>query len=57
MRDLVVTGGSRGIGAAAHRRGYAVCVGYASADAAADRPRGELPGLVSVRADLADPGI
>jgi hypothetical protein len=60
MRDvLVVTGGSRGIGAAvtraAHVRGYAVCAGYASDDAAADRLRAELPGVVAVRAEVADP--
>jgi NAD(P)-dependent dehydrogenase (short-subunit alcohol dehydrogenase family) len=56
---LVVTGGSRGIGAAvtraAHARGYAVCAGYASDAAAADRLRAELPGIVTVRADVADP--
>lgn len=56
---LVVTGGTRGIGAAvtraAHARGYAVCAGYASDDAAAERLRAELPGVVAVRADVADP--
>lgn len=56
---LVVTGGTRGIGAAvtraAHARGYAVCAGYASDDASADRLRAELPGVVVVRADVADP--
>jgi NAD(P)-dependent dehydrogenase (short-subunit alcohol dehydrogenase family) len=56
---LVVTGGSRGIGAAVTRaavsRGYAVCVGYARDDEAADRLRSELPGVVPVRADVADP--
>jgi NAD(P)-dependent dehydrogenase (short-subunit alcohol dehydrogenase family) len=56
---LVVTGGSRGIGAAvaraAHARGYAVCVGYASDDVAADRLRAELSGVVTVRADVAEP--
>ena len=55
---LVVTGGSRGIGAAvtraAHARGHAVCVAYASDDGAADRLRAELPGVVAVRADVAD---
>jgi NAD(P)-dependent dehydrogenase (short-subunit alcohol dehydrogenase family) len=55
---LVVTGGSRGIGAAvtraAHARGHAVCVAYASDDEAADRLRGDLPGVVAVRADVAD---
>jgi NAD(P)-dependent dehydrogenase (short-subunit alcohol dehydrogenase family) len=60
MRDvLVVTGGTRGIGAAvtraAHARGYAVCAGYASDDGAADRLCAELPGAVAVRADVADP--
>jgi NAD(P)-dependent dehydrogenase (short-subunit alcohol dehydrogenase family) len=56
---LVVTGGSRGIGAAvtraAHARGCAVCVAYASDEAAADRLRAELPGVVAVRADVGDP--
>jgi NAD(P)-dependent dehydrogenase (short-subunit alcohol dehydrogenase family) len=56
---VVVTGGSRGIGAAITRaavaRGYAVCVGYARDDGAADRLRAELPGVVPVRADVADP--
>jgi NAD(P)-dependent dehydrogenase (short-subunit alcohol dehydrogenase family) len=56
---LVVTGGTRGIGAAvtraAHARGSAVCAGYTSDDAAADRLRAELPGVVAVRADVADP--
>lgn len=56
---LVVTGGSRGIGAAvtraAHARGYAVCVAYSSDDAAADRLRSDLAGVVTVRADVADP--
>jgi NAD(P)-dependent dehydrogenase (short-subunit alcohol dehydrogenase family) len=56
---LVVTGGSRGIGAAVTRaaceRGYRVCVAYASDDAAAGGLRAELPGLVTVRADVADP--
>jgi NAD(P)-dependent dehydrogenase (short-subunit alcohol dehydrogenase family) len=57
---LVVTGGSRGIGAAitraAHARGYAVCAGYAGDDAAAERLRAELPGVVTVRSDVSDPG-
>jgi NAD(P)-dependent dehydrogenase (short-subunit alcohol dehydrogenase family) len=56
---VVVTGGSRGIGAAITRaavtRGYAVCVGYARDDGAASRLRAELPGVVPVRADVADP--
>jgi NAD(P)-dependent dehydrogenase (short-subunit alcohol dehydrogenase family) len=56
---LLVTGGSRGIGAAITRaavtRGYAVCVGYARDDGAADRLRAELPGVVPLRADVADP--
>lgn len=55
----MVTGGSRGIGAAITRaavtRRYAVCVGYARDDGAADRLRAELPGVVPVRADVADP--
>jgi NAD(P)-dependent dehydrogenase (short-subunit alcohol dehydrogenase family) len=55
---LVVTGGSRGIGAAvtraAHARGHAVCVAYASDDAAADRLCAELPGVVAIRADVSD---
>jgi NAD(P)-dependent dehydrogenase (short-subunit alcohol dehydrogenase family) len=40
---------------AAHARGYAVCAGYTSDDAAADRLRAELSGVVAVRADVADP--
>jgi NAD(P)-dependent dehydrogenase (short-subunit alcohol dehydrogenase family) len=56
---VVVTGGSRGIGAAITRAavtgGYAVCVGYARDDGAADRLRADLPGVVPVRADVADP--
>ena len=56
---LVVTGGSRGIGAAVTRaavtRGYAVCVAYARDDGAADHLCSELPGVVAVRADVADP--
>jgi NAD(P)-dependent dehydrogenase (short-subunit alcohol dehydrogenase family) len=56
---VVITGGSRGIGAAVARgaveRGYAVGVGYAHDDAAADRLRAELPGVVTVRADVAEP--
>jgi NAD(P)-dependent dehydrogenase (short-subunit alcohol dehydrogenase family) len=62
MKDrgvLVVTGGSRGIGAAITRaavtHGYAVCIGYARDDGAADRLRAELPGVVPMRADVADP--
>lgn len=60
---LIVTGGSRGIGAAtvrgAARRGYAVCVNYRSDAAAADRL---VAGILdaggracAVRADMADP--
>jgi NAD(P)-dependent dehydrogenase (short-subunit alcohol dehydrogenase family) len=56
---LVVTGGSRGIGAAVTRaaaaRGYAVCVAYARDDGAADHLCTELPGVVAVRADVAEP--
>jgi len=56
---VLVTGGSRGIGAAvvrgASERGYAVAVGYARDDAAAERLRAGLPGVVTVRADVADP--
>ncbi len=55
---LVVTGGTRGIGAAvthaAHARGHAVCVAYASDDVAAGRLCADLPGVVAVRADVAD---
>ena len=32
-----------------------MCVGYANDDAAADRLRAELPGVVTVRSDVADP--
>ncbi|WP_219416555.1 SDR family NAD(P)-dependent oxidoreductase [Pseudonocardia nigra] len=56
---VVITGGSRGIGAAVARgaveRGYAVGVGYAHDDAAAERLRADLPGIVTVRADVAEP--
>ncbi|MHA6619136.1 SDR family oxidoreductase [Pseudonocardia sp. DLS-67] len=56
---LLVSGGTRGIGAAvaraAHARGHALCAAYASDDVAAGRLRAELPGLVAVRADVADP--
>ncbi len=55
----MITGGSRGIGAAVARgaveRGYAVGVGYAHDDAAAERLRADLPGIVTVRADVAEP--
>ena len=62
---LLVTGGSRGIGAAVVRmavaRGYDVCFSYVSQQAAADRLvdelRGARPGvrLLAVQADVADP--
>ena len=43
---MIVTGGSRGIGAATARlaaaRGYAVCIGYLRNQAAADEVVGEI---------------
>jgi 3-oxoacyl-[acyl-carrier protein] reductase len=61
-RAVLVTGGSRGIGAAIARefaaRGDRVAIHYRDAGAAAEAVRGSLPGdgHVAVRADLADAG-
>jgi len=62
---LIVTGGSRGIGAAIVRRaverGYRVCIGYVSHRAAADALVEELGGLergvIAVEGDVADPAF
>lgn len=61
MQVLVVTGGSRGIGAATARlgaeRGYAVCVNYRSQRAAAEKIVGEIVATggraIAVQADVA----
>jgi len=56
---MIVTGGSRGIGAATARlaaaRGYAVCVNYRKERAAAEALVSELPGkAIAVAADVAE---
>jgi NAD(P)-dependent dehydrogenase (short-subunit alcohol dehydrogenase family) len=56
---MIVTGGSRGIGAATARlaatRGYAVCVNYRKERAAAEALAGELDGkAIAVAADVAE---
>ena len=64
MKYALITGGSRGIGAAAAclfaRRGWGVAVGYEKSEAAAQALVRELEGLgvpaLSVRADVADAG-
>ena len=61
---MIVTGGSRGIGAAIARlageRGYDVCVNYTSAAdraaAVADAIRGQGRRAITVQADVSDPG-
>jgi NAD(P)-dependent dehydrogenase (short-subunit alcohol dehydrogenase family) len=58
---MIVTGGSRGIGAATARlaaaRGYAVCVNYRKERAAAERLATEIGGqAIAVAADVADEG-
>lgn len=63
MGTCIVTGGSRGIGAAVSRlaaqRGYAVCINYASAAEAAQAMVDEIVGAggraVAVQGDMADP--
>lgn len=59
-KTALVTGGSRGIGAAIVRRlardGARVVFGYRDAGDAADALANEVPGSTAVRADLADPG-
>ena len=56
MKILVVTGGSRGIGAAtaklAAQRGYAVCVNYLQDRAAAEEVAGSIPNAITVQADV-----
>jgi len=53
---LIVTGGSRGIGAATARlaaqRGYAVCVNYLQDRAAAEEVAGSLDRAIAVQADI-----
>jgi NAD(P)-dependent dehydrogenase (short-subunit alcohol dehydrogenase family) len=55
-KTLIVTGGSRGIGAAtarlAAKRGYAVCVNYLQDRAAAEEVAGAIPGAIAVQADI-----
>jgi NAD(P)-dependent dehydrogenase (short-subunit alcohol dehydrogenase family) len=55
-RTLIVTGGSRGIGAATARlaaqRGYAVCVNYLQDQAAAAEVVKAIPGAIAVQADI-----
>ena len=61
-KTVIVTGGSRGIGAATARlaaqRGYAVCVNYAGNRAAAEAVVGEIEGAggraIAVQGDVAD---
>ena len=56
MKTLIVTGGSRGIGAAtaklAAQRGYAVCVNYLQDRAAAEEVAGSIPNAITVQADV-----
>ena len=56
MKTLIVTGGSRGIGAATARlaaqRGYAVCVNYLHDRAAAEEIAGTIPKAMAVQADI-----
>lgn len=58
-KTALVTGGSRGIGAAIVRRlardGARVVFGYRTGRAEADALTAEVPGSTAVRADLADP--
>jgi NAD(P)-dependent dehydrogenase (short-subunit alcohol dehydrogenase family) len=55
-RVLIVTGGSRGIGAATARlaaqRGYSVCVNYVRDREAAESVAAEIPGAVAMQADV-----
>ena len=57
---VLITGGSRGIGAQTvrtfYRQGYDVAFGYHAAEEAARALAAELPGVVTIRADLADAG-
>jgi NAD(P)-dependent dehydrogenase (short-subunit alcohol dehydrogenase family) len=56
LKTLIVTGGSRGIGAATARlaaqRGYAVCVNYLQDRAAAEEVIGTITGAIAVQADI-----
>lgn len=56
MQTLIVTGGSRGIGAATARlaaqRGYAVCVHYLQDGAAAEEVAGSIQNAIAVQADI-----
>ena len=56
MKTLIVTGGSRGIGAATARlagqRGYAVCVNYLQDRAAAEKVVATVPKAIAVQADI-----
>jgi NAD(P)-dependent dehydrogenase (short-subunit alcohol dehydrogenase family) len=56
LKTLIVTGGSRGIGAATARlaaqRGYAVCVNYLQDRAAADEAVRGIPEALAVQADI-----
>jgi NAD(P)-dependent dehydrogenase (short-subunit alcohol dehydrogenase family) len=56
LKTLLVTGGSRGIGAATARlaaeRGYAVCVNYLQDRAAAEQVAASIPKAIAVQADI-----
>lgn len=56
MKTLIVTGGSRGIGAATARlagqRGYAVCVNYLQDRDAAELVAASIPRAIAVQADI-----
>jgi NAD(P)-dependent dehydrogenase (short-subunit alcohol dehydrogenase family) len=56
LKTLIVTGGSRGIGAATARlaaqRGYAVCVNYLQDRVAAEKVAGAIPKAIAVQADI-----
>jgi NAD(P)-dependent dehydrogenase (short-subunit alcohol dehydrogenase family) len=56
LKTLLVTGGSRGIGAATARlagqRGYAVCVNYLQDRAAAEHVATSIPKAIAVQADI-----
>ncbi len=59
VRRVLITGGSRGIGAAAVRRfyeqGWQVTFCYLHSQQAAKQLEQELPGVVAVKADVTDP--